>query len=144
MAHLRCQNARHGGRAEGIMMRRSDGGIDDIRLGVPPCDGCIELSRLAWPFRQAEAAAGLLERGGTQADLPRGVDELEVEEALDSFVADADVARKMSRLRVLYFLRARIKQERSPHLRHGCRSRSAVVRSVPAEERSGQTDAGTR
>jgi hypothetical protein len=36
-----------------------------------------------------------------------------VEEALDSFVADADVVRQMSRLRVLYFLRGKNKTDLS-------------------------------
>ena len=61
-------------------------------------------------------------------DLPRGVFEVEVEEAREFLVVDADVVRQLSRLRVLYFLRARKEHDRPLPLRHGRRSRSAVVR----------------
>jgi len=128
LVHLRCLKRGRGGRAAGIL--------------VPHPDGGIALFRLAWPFFDVETAAGLLKGGRAQANLARGVFELEVEEALEHLVVDADVARQRPRLRNLSFLLARKEQERSVPFWHV--HRSAVVRRVPVEERSGQAAPGTR
>ena len=76
------------------------------------------------PALNVEATAGLLEGGVAQADLARGVLELEVEEALQHLIADPDVARRS--MRILSFLAARKVKERCAPLRYD--HRSAVVR----------------
>ena len=118
LVYFRCIQRGRGGRAAGIRFPHPDGGIT--------------LLRPAWPFFDVETAAGLLEGGRAQANLARSVFELEMEEALEHLLVDADVARQRTRLRIFAFLLARKEQERSVPFRHV--RQSAVVRRVKVEE----------
>ena len=110
LVQLRCLDTGRGGRAGGLH----------------PCEGGLALPRAGRPFLDAAPPAGLLEGRRAQAKLARSAFEIEMEEALEHLVGDADVARQRSRLRVLSFLLARKVQERSLAFRHV--RRSAVVR----------------
>ena len=128
LVHLRCLERGRGGGAAGLLVPHPD---DGIALSLP-----------AWPFFDVETAAGLLEGGRAQANLARGVFELEVEEALDHPLVDADVTHQRSRLNIVSFLLAREEQQRCVPFRHV--RRSAVVCGVHVEERPRQAATGPR
>jgi hypothetical protein len=94
LVHLRCLKRGRDGRADGLLVQRSDGGIDAVSLRVLPCQRDPASSLPERPLFEVKASAGLLESGRAQAQLARGVLEREVEEGLESLVGDADVARE--------------------------------------------------